>query len=177
MNHQPFREWLLSDQQLTQEQAGLLQDHLSSCASCSQLENSWQQIEEVIHKVPPAEPASGFIDRWQSHLAEYQNLRQKRRSWLIISGTAVIVISLLAVLVNQIWSLMQAPGQYLAMWFERLVGVISIYYALRNITSAYSWPTPLITFIAMIFFVGIISFMSVLWVATYRKFSLARRAA
>ncbi|MFZ2095206.1 MAG: hypothetical protein WAV05_01085 [Anaerolineales bacterium] len=177
MNHQPFREWLLSEQQLTLEQTKLLQDHLSSCDSCSRLENSWKEIEDVIHKIPPAEPVSGFTGRWQSHLAEYQLLRQKRRGWFIISGTAVFVISLLSILISQIWSLVQTPGPYLAMWFERLVGIISMYYSLRNIVSSYSLPTPLVTFTIVIFLVGMISFMSVLWLATYRKFSLARRAA
>ena len=38
MNHQPFRDWLLSDEQLSTEQTQALQDHLSSCETCSQMD-------------------------------------------------------------------------------------------------------------------------------------------
>jgi hypothetical protein len=177
MNHQPFREWLFSEQELTAEETKRLRDHLSSCESCNLIETSWKEIEDVIQQIPSAEPLLGFTARWQSHLAEYQLIQQKRKGWFIISGTALVVISLLTILIYQVWALIQAPGPYLAMWFERLVGVMSIYFSIRNITSAYSLPTPIFAFIAIIFIVGMVSFMSVLWLATYRKFSLARRAA
>jgi hypothetical protein len=174
MNHLPFREWLLSEQELSQDQSRQLEDHLSSCEACSLIQTSWNDIEGSFHNFPIAEPAPGFTARWQSHLAEYRLEQQKRKGWFIISAIAVVVVSLLTTLVYQAWPLIQAPDSLMAILFERLMGVISIYFSLRNLVSAYSWPTPLITFIVMIFLVGILSFMSVLWLATYRKFSLTR---
>jgi hypothetical protein len=175
MNHQPFREWLLSEQELSPEQSRQLKDHLSSCEACSLIESSWKEIEDSFQNLPIAEPAAGFTARWQMQLAEYRLVQQKRKGWLIISGTAVVVISLLSALVYQAWSVIQTPESFMALLFERMMGVISIYFSFRNFMGEYSWPTPIITFIAMIFLVGILSFMSVLWLATYRKFSLARR--
>jgi hypothetical protein len=177
MNHQPFREWLLSEQELSPEQSRQLKDHLSSCEACSLIESSWKEIEGSIQNLPMAEPTAGFTDRWQAQLSEYSQIQQKRKGWLIISGTAVVVISLLGALVYQAWAVIQSPDTFMAVLFERLMGVVSIYFSFRNLIGEYSWPTPIITSIAMIFLVGILSFMSVLWLATYRKLSLARRRA
>jgi hypothetical protein len=177
MNHQPFRESLLSEEQLSVEQIQALQDHLRTCESCSQIEPAWNELKAVIQKSPQFEPAIGFTDRWQVRLIEYQARQQRRRGWLTISVTSLIVTGLLVLLITQLWSLLLAPGPYLAVWLNRLVSVVSIYYTLQNIASSYSWNIPIYTFVGMFFVVGMISFMSVLWLATYRKFSLARRAA
>lgn len=177
MNHQPFRDWLLSDENLTTAQTQSLQEHLSSCESCSQIESSWKEVEMAIRKFPQVEPASGFTFRWQEHLAEYHSRQQSRKSWLTIGATALIATFLLVILVVLIWSLIQAPGAYLQIWLNRLVSLVSVYYLLQNMISSYSWPIPIYTFIGMFFLVGCISFMSVLWLTAYRKFSLARRVA
>jgi hypothetical protein len=177
MNHQPYRDWLLSEQDLSNEQLQALQDHLRSCESCGQIESSWMELEMVLQKsLDQVEPASGFTERWQAHLADYQYHQQKRSGWLTISATALIVTSLLVLLIAQLWSLLQSPGLYLAEWINRVIGVISIYYTIQNLVSPYSWQIPVYTFITIFFLVGVISFMSVLWLATYRKFSMARRA-
>ncbi len=175
MNHQPFREWLVSDEHLSDEQSRALNDHLLSCDSCQRMESAWKELEVVIRKSSQIEPASGFTQRWQEHLAEYHLYRQKRSGWLTIGGTLLVAISLLGLFFTQLWSLIQAPDQYLAVWLNRLVGVVSIYYTLQNIASSFSWYISVYTFIGMFFLVGIISFMSVLWLATYRKFSMVRR--
>lgn len=177
MNHQPYREWLLSDQQLTKEQVKSLQDHLMSCEECCQIESSWMELEEMMHDIPSVGPASGFTGRWQAHLIDYHIQQQKRRSWITIAATTMVIIAMFAFLIQQVWSLFQSPELYLAVLFDRMVGIISIYYSILNITNTFSWPAPLITFLGMFFLFGVISFMSVLWLATYRKFSLIRRRA
>jgi hypothetical protein len=175
MNHQPFREWLVSDEPLSAEQTQSLQAHLSSCESCSQMESAWKEVEVTIRKTHFVEPDSGFILRWQEHLVEYQVQQQSRLGWLTIGATTLIATGLLVLLISQLWSLIQAPGPYLAVWLERLVGVIYIYYILQNIVGSTNWSVSVYTFIGMFFLVGILSFMSVFWLAAYRKISLARR--
>jgi hypothetical protein len=177
MNHQPFRDWLLSDDHLSAVQIKELQNHLDTCESCSHIESSWKEVELALRKSSQVEPASGFTVRWQEHLAEYQLHQQSRNSWLTIMVTALIATSLLVLLITQIWSLIQAPGPYLEIWLNRLVGVISVYFLLHNMINSYFWSIPIYTFVGMFFVVGFISFMSVLWLTAYRKFSLARRVA
>lgn len=176
MNHQPYRDWLLAEQDLTVEQSQAMQEHLRSCESCSQIESAWIDLEAVFHKSTQVEPASGFTERWQAHLAEHQAHQQKLRGWWTISVTSLIVTSLLVLLIVQLWSLLQSPDLFWVEWLNRVIGVISIYYTIQNLVSPYSWQIPVFTFIGIFFLVGIISFMSVLWLATYRKFVMVRRA-
>jgi hypothetical protein len=175
MNHQPFRELLGSEEPLSAEQSQALQDHLSACDSCNQVESALREVEFALRKLPQVEPASGFTARWQEHLDEYQSHRQSRWGWVSIAATTLIATGLLVLLISQLWSLIEAPGPYLAQWLNRLVSLASLYYMVRNVADSYSWPIPLYTFIGMFFLVGMISFMSVLWLTAYRKFSLARR--
>ncbi len=175
INHQPFRELLGSEEPLSAEKSQALQDHLSTCNSCNQFETALREVEFAIRKVTQVEPASGFTARWQENLVEYQSHQQSRWGWVSIAATSLIATGLLVLLISQLWSLIEAPGPYLAVWLNRLVGLASLYYMIRNVTSSYSWSLPLYTFIGMFFLVGIISFMSVLWLTAYRKFSLARR--
>jgi hypothetical protein len=176
MNHQPFRDWLLSEEKLSSDQIQEMQEHLQSCETCRQTEVAWLEVESTFHNVPHVKPAPGFTNRWQTQLAEYLDRKQKRRGWMIIGFTGLIIISLLVLLVTQLLSLLQAPGAYLAVWFTRLFGMVSIFYTLKDIFSSFSGNIPIYTFIGMFFLVGIISFMSVLWLATYKKFSMARRS-
>ncbi len=175
MNHQPFREWLLSEEPLSTDQSLALQDHLSICEVCSQVESALKEVEFAIRKVPQTEPASGFTLRWQEHLAEYQSRQRSRWGWVSIAATTLIATGLIILMITQLWSLIESPGPFLALWLDRLVSIASVYYLLRNIAGAYTWSTSLYTFLGMFFLAGIISFMSVLWLTAYRKFSLARR--
>jgi hypothetical protein len=175
MDHQPFRNWLLSEERLSAEQIQSLQQHLASCESCSQIESAWKEVDFQFQNSYLVAPKSGFTERFQARLVAYQSARQLRKGWLTISATAFIAMLLLVLLVTQVWELIQAPGPFMMAMLERLVSVISIYFLLQNVIGSISWSTPLLTFIVMFFLVGIVSFMSVLWLLMYKKFSLARR--
>jgi hypothetical protein len=175
MDHQPFRNWLLSDEQLSNEQIQSLQNHLASCESCSRIELAWKELDIQFKNTSQVAPSSGFTQRFQSRLVEYQSTQQLRRSWLAMGATALVAFILLAVLVSQAWQLIEAPGPFMMVWLERLVSIISIYYLLQNLVGSISWSTPFFTFIVMFFLVGMVSFMSVLWLLMYKKFSLAWR--
>jgi multidrug efflux pump subunit AcrB len=175
MNHQPFRDWLLSEEQPSIEQSKALQDHLQTCDSCSQIESAWKELEPVILTSPQLEPAPGFTRRWLVTLDKYQSRQQSRRAWVTIGVTAVMVTSFLALLLGQLYSMLQTPESYLVVWLNRMVDVISIYYAIGNLSS-FSGSIPVYGFIGLVLLVGIISFMSVLWLTAYRVFSMSRRS-
>jgi len=175
MDHQPFRDWLLSEEKLTTDQTLALNGHLTSCPSCCEIESSWTEVKSAIRKTALVEPMPGFTDRWQTHLSEYRQRKQVRKGWFSIGLTVVVTTVLFALLVTQIIALIQAPGPYLAVWFNRLVGVVSIYYTLQDFVSPFNWGLSIYTFVGMFFLVGIMCFICVLWLATYRKLSMERR--
>jgi hypothetical protein len=175
MNHQPFREWLLSDTELSAEQTQALKEHLHSCESCTRIESAWMEVDVIFHKAPHVTPSPGFSARWQVHLAEYQNKKLKQREWWTVGSALFFVTSLLAIIFSQLWSLLQAPGPYLVASFNRLIGLVSLYYTFQEMIRSFSGNVATYTFVGIFFLVGTISFMSVLWLAAYRKLSLARR--
>lgn len=177
MNHQPFRSWLFSEGELTTDQAQALQDHLQSCEACSQLDSSWKELQALIDRSAQLEPAPGFVGRWQVRLVEQQHHQQQLRSWYAIGATALIVVFLSVILAIQINTIIQAPGLYLAAMFDRFIGVLSIFFTIQNFISSFSLPGLLYTLAGIVIVFGMISFMSVLWLATYRKISMARREA
>jgi anti-sigma factor RsiW len=82
MNHQPFEDWLLSDEPLPPEQARALQDHLQDCETCPPLSEAWQAVRIELETAPQAAPAPGFSQRWQAHLEEKRLQERRRRIWL-----------------------------------------------------------------------------------------------
>ena len=77
MNHQPFEDWLLSDQPITQEQKRELDLHLRTCGYCAAL----AQTGVALKSVKKASPEPGFANRFQSRLAARQLAEQRRRLW------------------------------------------------------------------------------------------------
>jgi len=175
MNHQPFRDWLLSDEKLSPDQTQALQEHLESCTSCDELATAWSEVESSLQHAPLLIPAPGFTTRWQAHLDGYLLHKQKQRVGISIGITVIFILSLLIILISQLWSFVQSPEQYLAIWFNSLVSLVSIYYALVEKIPSFSEFTPVYTLVGLFFLAGIVSFMSVLWLATYRKVSMVRR--
>jgi hypothetical protein len=177
MNHQPFRDWLLSDEQLSSSEKQALQDHLGSCESCSQILSAWKEVEMEIKRVAPVAPVAGFTERWQANLETYQARRQLLGGWFTITAISVIVTALFGIMAWQVWSMLQSPDAFLVVWLNRLVSVLSLYYVAENFFGSSMRYLPLYTILGMVLLVGTISFMSVLWLAAYRKLSLARRVA
>ena len=128
-----------------------------------------------MYKAPQVQPASGFTIRWQAHLAEYLERKQKRRGWMMIGLTTIIIFALLGMVTSQLWLLLQTPGPFLVVWFTRILNLVTIYYTLQDLLSSFTGSIPLMTLMSVFFLVGFTSFMSVLWLATYRKLSYARR--
>ena len=176
MNHQPFRDWLLSEERLSEAQTKTLQEHLLTFEPCRQMESAWMEVDSLFQKVPQVEPAPGFTSRWQSHLAAHQQQKQYRRAWTAIGLTAGIVALMLVLSGALILNILEAPDTILVVWLSRLIGLASIYYAVQDIFSSISGNISIVTAVGMFFLVGIISFMSVLWLTALRKFSMVRRS-
>jgi len=86
MSHQPFETWLLSDENLDEEQEKALQAHLEGCQQCQQLSQSWTQVQSLISTSSMPEPAPGFSLRWQQRLAVGRQHQQQRKMWFLTLG-------------------------------------------------------------------------------------------
>jgi hypothetical protein len=175
MNHQPFRDWLLSEEDLSAEHARLLHEHLADCEACNQLKSSWTEVEKVIHTSPQVAPEPGFTHRWQARLAEYETRQKNRQGWLSIGITAFIALILVFIVAYQVWGFLQDPAPFIAAGFDQLVGLISDYFILQRLVNSNGWFTPVNVLVGSFFLVGMISFMCVLWMTAYQKFNLLRR--
>jgi magnesium-transporting ATPase (P-type) len=175
MNHQPFKDMLLSEEELSDEQSQLLQDHLSICESCSQFSIALTEVDSLLGKPAFVSPAPGFSLRWQQRLADYHQNRQRQSTWLVIALTSVLVVLISIVMGTQIWSFLQSPGLYMTVWLSRMLAIVSIYFELSNLAEGFHGYSLLYTSVAGFFLVGMVSFMSVFWLAAYQKFSMSRR--
>jgi hypothetical protein len=176
MNHQPYREWLVSEETLSAEQDKSLQVHLASCSECSQLQASWKDLEIILKDAPQVGPASGFTLRWRARLDHHQSRRQAQWSWVSIGMTGLLVAVLTVLLVYEVWTLIQDPQPFIMLWLDRAVAILANYYILQNIFKSTAWLNPITIFMGTSLLVGMVSFMSVLWLSAYRKLSLAWRA-
>lgn len=90
MNHQPFEEWLLEDQQLDPQQSRLLQEHLNGCSYCSALVN----VDQVLNDPVMATPARDFTERFKIKLEKEKNIQRQRLLWGIgLFGFLVLILS------------------------------------------------------------------------------------
>ncbi|HVN55329.1 MAG TPA: hypothetical protein VMT46_13430 [Anaerolineaceae bacterium] len=96
MNHQPFEEWLLSDEDLTLEEERALQTHLEVCQECPQLNERWREVRAEIRRMPEVGPAPGFARRWQARLEAERIQKQRRQTWflLLICGLGAIGLAI-----------------------------------------------------------------------------------
>lgn len=105
MSHQPFETWLLSEENLDEEQEKALQTHLESCPKCQQLSHSWAQVQSLISTSSTPEPTPGFSLRWQQRLAVNRQHQQQRRMWFLTLGLfALASIIFLGLAVINIYS-------------------------------------------------------------------------
>jgi hypothetical protein len=88
MNHQPFENWLLSEDPLSEEDERAMQNHLVDCDQCNRLEDSWMEVASLFSEVPDFEPAPGFVNRWQINLkadrAATKAMQQRWQSWIVL---------------------------------------------------------------------------------------------
>jgi anti-sigma factor RsiW len=175
MNHQPFKEWLLSEEPLSSEQTQALQDHLRSCESCRQLEAAWTDVDTLFQRLPETAPAPGFTNRWQERLAAQHLQKQRRQAWTALGATALVAVLLLTLLGIQVLSVLRSPSQLLLLWISQVTSLYSVLYALQGYVQVLFRVVPVVPITGAILALGIFSFLSVLWIVTYHQIVIVRR--
>jgi hypothetical protein len=83
MNHLPYEEWLLSDEPLSPEEQGQLDEHLITCESCQQIAFALQSVAIAIQETPEVMPAPGFTQRWQARQIQRRSAQRSRITWIV----------------------------------------------------------------------------------------------
>ena len=175
MNHLPYKDWLLAEEPLPAEQSEDLQDHLRTCEPCRQIESAWTDVNALIQKTPAVDPLSGFAMRWQTRLVAHRLKKQRQLAWIIVGLCSGIAVTLAALFGTQLLEILQSPGHLILVWISRVSGILSIYWGIQNMVSTIAAQVPSISWLVVIFGIGFVSFLSVLWLAAYRQLTFMRR--
>lgn len=175
-NHPPFEEWLLAQEPLSADQSRTLQEHLQGCEPCRQLEGSLAGMERMLRTAPQVGPRPGFNARWQERLAKQRLQQQRRQTWLMFGASASLAALLLALLGIQIASLFSSTTQVLLLKAYLISTVVNLSEAFASALALGRTVATGLTVTGLIFVSGFTSFISVLWIVTYRQLtSTARR--
>ena len=175
-NHQPFRDWINTEDTILPEQAQALQEHLRTCESCRQLEASWIQLRQTFHTSAPIEPAPGFVMRWQVRLAEQRRIQHRRQSLVMLAFTGGVAFVLFLILSGQALELLRSPYQMVLLVIYRMASLVMTLDTTQDVLLGFLKPIPgTVAIPLLIILSGITSFMSVLWIVVFKQLTFARR--
>lgn len=175
LNHQPFSDWLLSDEPLSPAEMHQLQEHLHSCQECQQHQLAWSHVKRLFMDVGQVQPAGGFVNRWQQRLINQRHLRQRKIAWVWFGVSVGLAGLALAFLGYLAFDSLQSPLSFLAVWIYRLTVAFSFWSSLEGYLGVIQGLWPSFNLTAVILLAGFTSFLSVLWLATFKQLSAARR--
>ena len=137
------------------------------------LDDAWQHVLLEFEAAGMAEPAPGFVSRWETRLAEQRRVEQRRQALILLGINIIVVLSILSLLVGFSYPYWTEPSGLLVAWvsavsralvFVNMVsGVLaSLMRTLPNLLPA-SWLTSM-----AVSMVGLI----LLWLVTFKQYAL-----
>lgn len=175
-NHQPFEDWIFSQDAISREDKLRLRDHLQYCPDCQRLSGAMQEVEFSLKAALELSPPTGFSNRWLGRLAEHR-LRQQRVQtisfFLISFATAAGLTILFAILLQPA---IRTPYPYLLAVAYQLASIL-IYmnrFASAGIT-VYRTVFKLIPPVVWISLAIGLAASAVIWIAALRKLVYPRR--
>jgi len=175
LNHQPFKDWLFSEEPLNPQDALLFQEHLRTCEDCQGQRLAWNGARHLFQSTGQVDPAPGFVNRWQMRLAAQLLRKQHKLAWTFFFAAAGLALLTLAVLGWQVMEVFRAPQSLLLVLFLRLAGFVTLWNTVGDYLSLFRAMVPGLPVVGLVFFTGFISMISVLWLATYKRLISVRR--
>jgi len=181
MNHQPFENWLLSEEPLPEENEVALQEHLADCEHCNTLQDAWLDIANLFADTPEVEPEPGFVSRWQANLeadkAATRSMRQRWQSWILlvlIANGATLALVLMGV---QLFRTYDSVTDLILSWVYRAAAAMVVANGFQNAFLTLFRTIP--NLIPTSWWIGIaitLSVSTLLWIVSMTKLtSLPRR--
>ena len=176
MNHQPYEDWLFSDEPLLPEQTRDLQSHLRMCDSCRQLSESWVDIQNLFQITPQIEPQAGFSSRWINRLAEREKQAKQRQSWIMLIITGGVATFILFLMGVNLFASVDQPIQLLLLGTNKIAEWLSIIKATNEVLSALiELVSIMIPPVWWVMFAVVISLLGLLWIYSLKQLIQPRR--
>ena len=183
MNHQPFENWLLSEEPLPEDDERALREHLADCDRCNGIEDAWLDVVSLFAEVPEVEPAPGFVNRWQANLeaerAAAKAMRQRWQSWIVlvlIANGAALALILTGV---QLFRTYTSLSDFVLSWVYRAATLMVVANGFQNAFMTLIRTIP--GLIPTAWWIGIaltLSVSTLLWIVSMAKLtSLPRRTS
>jgi hypothetical protein len=170
MNHQPFENWLLSEEPLSTEDAQALSEHLRTCEICRTRQSTWSAMSQLIRSTPALSPAPGFATRWHERLTESRRIAHRRQVGILLFIMASIASMLLILIGTQAVQMMNSPLQYILLWAYRIFSIITYANEAANIVQGFLGTfVKIIPLPVWVGFTGLVCFLGVLWTATFKR--------
>jgi predicted anti-sigma-YlaC factor YlaD len=137
MDHQPFENWILSEEPLSPENTGELETHLEKCDHCRELQNAWSGVIDLFQEVPEVEPLPGFVNRWQERLAVEKHIelfvRQRWQSMIMLILLGNVIAGLVFFLGTEFLTNYDTPLSLVMSGVYRFVSLVTTISAIQNI--------------------------------------------
>jgi anti-sigma factor RsiW len=183
MNHQPFENWLLSEEPLPEENQDALQAHLADCEQCHTLQEAWLDIATLFAEIPDIGPEPGFVNRWQANLEADRTteraMRQRWQSWIflvVIANGASLALILMGLQLSRTYDSMT---DLILSWVYRAATIMVMASGFQNVMATLSRTIP--NLIPASWWIGIaitLSVSTLLWIVSMTKLtSLPRRTS
>ncbi len=141
MDHQPFEDWIFTQRDLSEINNRELSTHLLECKQCSELSESWNQVENILFQTPMVSPAQGFTKRF-AHTLEIKKQKELQRQsikYLLFVGLMILLITVLLLV---IFSLTYSAGEIIVGATSTLTGFFQAFINIRAMIYQFLYKLP-----------------------------------
>lgn len=133
MNHQPYKHWIVMDQDLDHDQQQELEQHLKTCSNCRALSNTHREISQLLTTSTTPLPRAGFTERWKERLASRERAQKRRTAGLTVLILFLSMLLTLSTLGVQVFAFSDRLPQIFLQVIRELVNWALFVSQLKNI--------------------------------------------
>jgi hypothetical protein len=126
MKHQPYENWIFTQEDLDMDQAKELRVHLKLCERCNALASALTDVETQFASDSLISPASGFTSRWRERLEKRKQVSHRRQTSILFGGLSVGALILFIPLLIRWFLTALSPGDLISGFVQDFVNWFAI---------------------------------------------------
>ncbi|MDR3574094.1 MAG: hypothetical protein P4L50_09540 [Anaerolineaceae bacterium] len=171
MNHQPYKNWIFAESDLSAEQLQDLATHLDDCSDCQQLRQNLRSASALLQAAPMIAPTPGFTQRWQVSLVERRAAHQRRQArllFLALAGAALLLLLLLALHILAT----STPVEWLVSLFQSTFSIFSTWRNIQDfILELLDFIPPVVPIALWVLLTSALSVLTLIWIISLWRIS------